>query len=77
MGITQPPNLGSQYFNYKKFFSIVFMMGVDAVYKFVYVNVGAHGTASESSVFQSSYMVKGYNKPMEYSQCSSFTKQRK
>jgi hypothetical protein len=56
--ITQPDNTGSEYFNYKRYFSQVFMAWVDDDYQFVYIDVGSYGAASDSSVFSNSNMVK-------------------
>lgn len=56
--IIQPDNSGSQFFNYK-FFSIILMAWVDADYKFVYVDIGVNGAASDSSVFESHIWVIG------------------
>lgn len=52
--ILKPPASGSQYFNYKKYFSLVLMAVADANYKFLYIDVGSYGSSSDSSVFSHS-----------------------
>lgn len=48
----QPEHSGSTCFNYKKFFSIVLMAWTDADYKFVNIDVGSYGTASDSEIIK-------------------------
>nr|XP_022904739.1 protein ALP1-like [Onthophagus taurus] len=52
--IIQPPRSGSLYFNYKKYFSIVLLAIADADYKFIYIDVGAYGKCSDSTIFKDS-----------------------
>ncbi len=45
---------GSLYFNYMKLHSIGLMALVDADYKFIWIDVGANGSASDAKIFNSS-----------------------
>ncbi|XP_071834895.1 uncharacterized protein [Apostichopus japonicus] len=54
--IKKPPKSGSLFYNYKNFFSIVLLALVDADYKFLWVNVGAEGSASDAQIFNHSQL---------------------
>jgi hypothetical protein len=49
-----PPKSGSDYFNYKKNFSIILFAVVDSNYNFLYIDVGTSGRANDASVFSKS-----------------------
>ncbi|XP_018358394.1 PREDICTED: uncharacterized protein LOC108758103 [Trachymyrmex cornetzi] len=49
--IEAPTHSGSQFFNYKKYFSIVLLAICDANHKFVWVDIGQCGGISDSGVW--------------------------
>ena len=53
-----PQAAGSNFFNYKKFFSVVLMAVADANLGFVAINVGAYGKEGDSTVFWDSSLGK-------------------
>uniref|UniRef100_A0A6P7FE40 Putative nuclease HARBI1 n=1 Tax=Diabrotica virgifera virgifera TaxID=50390 RepID=A0A6P7FE40_DIAVI len=55
ISIQAPINSGTDFFNYKSFFSIVLFAVVDANYNFIYANVGCQGRISDGGVFNDSY----------------------
>lgn len=54
VAIRSPHKSGSQYFNYKKFFSTVLLAVVDAKYKFIIVDCGAFGRNSDGGILSNS-----------------------
>jgi len=52
--IISPQHSGTDFFNYKKFFSIVLMALVDSNYCFLTVDVGAYGREGDSNIFKRS-----------------------
>lgn len=57
--LKMPPNSGSNYYNYKSYFSTVLMAVVDADYCFTFIDVGAYGKFSDSNIFKNSTLEKG------------------
>ncbi|XP_068089414.1 uncharacterized protein [Hyperolius riggenbachi] len=49
-----PPFSGSNYFNYKKYFSLVLIAIADAKSRFIYIDVGSYGSSGDSFIFQHS-----------------------
>lgn len=52
--IQAPPNSGSTFYNYKKYFSTVLLGLVDSQYKFIAIDTGSYGKECDSSIFSES-----------------------
>lgn len=50
--------LGSMYYNYKGYSSVVLMAVVDSDYIFIYVDIGSYGKDCDSMIFQKSSLWK-------------------
>lgn len=57
--IKAPPHSGSDFYNYKGFFSIVLLGIVDAHSKFLYIDVGGNGRASDVIIFKNCSLYHG------------------
>ena len=57
-----PKHAGSKYFNYKKYHSLVLMAMVDSKYRFIWVDVGAHGSMSDSQIFNDTFLCKAIHR---------------
>uniref|UniRef100_A0A182R593 DDE Tnp4 domain-containing protein n=1 Tax=Anopheles funestus TaxID=62324 RepID=A0A182R593_ANOFN len=60
-----PAKSGTQYYNYKKYFSVHLQAVDDAKCKFITVDVGEYGSRSDSGVFNSSTLTYAF-KPFKY-----------
>ncbi|XP_077151652.1 protein ILRUN isoform X1 [Ranitomeya variabilis] len=66
--IIKPARTGSEYFNYKKYFSIVLMAIADANCRFIAVDIGTFGRGNDSQTFKNSDMgCLVYGKNFKYS----------
>lgn len=57
-----PANSGTEYYNYKKHFSLNLMAVVDADYKFLMVDVGQMGSVSDGGVWDASEFGSGWSR---------------
>ena len=53
IAIKKPKKSGTEYFNYKSYFSLILLALVDADYKFLWVNMGASGSSSDAQIVNS------------------------
>lgn len=60
--IIHPKNSGSEFYNYKGFFSIVLLALVDYNYQFIFVDVGCQGRISDGGVYRHSHFYKALEK---------------
>ena len=58
IAIRKPKQSGTNFYNYKGFFSIVLMAVADAEYKFLFVDIGANGSCADSGVFKETNLYK-------------------
>ena len=61
IAIECPGYSGSEYYNYKGFFSIVLMAMCDAKYCFTFINVGNYGKENDAHIFNNSDLGKAFN----------------
>ena len=64
IAIKKPKKSGSEYFNYKGYFSLVLLALVDADYKFLWVNAGARGSSSDAQIFNRSKLKRIENRTL-------------
>ncbi|XP_050315869.1 uncharacterized protein LOC126750338 isoform X1 [Anthonomus grandis grandis] len=56
VNIQQPQGSGSDFYNYKGFFSTVPMALVDSDYSFIFIDVGSQGRMNNSTIFNHIYI---------------------
>ena len=56
--IRKPRLTGSLFHNYKNYFSVVLLAIADANYKFIYIDDGAFGKDSDSSIFERTIFIR-------------------
>ncbi|XP_049277298.1 uncharacterized protein LOC125775091 [Anopheles funestus] len=66
VGIKSPPNSGTNYYNYRKFFSVVLLGVVDSNSNFIFADVGSRGRISDGGVFKNTLL---YHK-LETNECN-------
>ena len=54
-----PPKSGSEYYNYKGFFSVILLACVSADYKFLWADVSGNGASSDAQMFNCSDLREG------------------
>ena len=59
-----PAKSGSEYFNYKKFYSIILLAVVDSDYKFLWADVEGTGSCSDAQLFNLSMLKEGLDKDL-------------
>ena len=58
--IRPPPDTGSEYFNYKKTFSIILLAIAGPDYECIYADIGSNGRMNDSGVWNASDMRKRF-----------------
>ncbi|XP_043471954.1 protein ANTAGONIST OF LIKE HETEROCHROMATIN PROTEIN 1-like [Leptopilina heterotoma] len=56
--IKAPPNSGSLFYNYKKFYSFKLLAICDAYYRFTWVDIGEYGSATDLSAFRNTSLFR-------------------
>ncbi|XP_052249677.1 putative nuclease HARBI1 [Dreissena polymorpha] len=46
-----PPNSGSEFYNYKGFYSVILFAMVDADYKFTYIDISGNDSSSDAQIY--------------------------
>ncbi|XP_045111040.1 uncharacterized protein LOC123504521 [Portunus trituberculatus] len=72
--VQKPANSSSKFYDYKGHFSMILLAMVDADYKFIYVDVGACGRASDGGVWDRCSLkraLEGQNNVLHIPQCNT------
>ena len=54
-----PRNSGSEFYNYKGFYSVILFAMVDADYKFTYIDISGNGSSSDAQIYNESDLHRG------------------
>jgi len=54
-----PRNCGSEFYNYKSFYSVILFANVDAGYMFSYIDESGKGSSSDAQIFNESDLHRG------------------
>ncbi|XP_072006661.1 uncharacterized protein [Engystomops pustulosus] len=58
--VIQPPNSGSQFYNYKKYFSLVLLAIADSKLNFICIEMGSYGSTNNARILESSHMGQSF-----------------
>ena len=61
IAVESPANSGSLYYNYKEFFSLVFLVVCDAKYAFTLINIGSDGSNNDFEISAKSLIGKKFD----------------
>ncbi|CAL4093492.1 unnamed protein product, partial [Meganyctiphanes norvegica] len=59
--LIKPYGTGSEYFNYKKYFSMVLLAVCDSNYRFTFVDIGSYGKSCDSAIYKHSVLFEKLN----------------
>ena len=64
-----PPKSGSEFYNYKGFYSVILFAMVDAGYKFTYIDVSGNGSSSDAQIYNESDLHRGLDHFLRQTPC--------
>ena len=64
-----PPKSGSEFYNYKGYYSVILFAMVDAGYKFTYIDVSGNGSSSDAQIYNESDLHRGLDHFLSQTPC--------